>query len=330
MTEVRLIIGSGGVGKTTLVTHLAMGQVLKGKKVLAITFDPSLRLGDLLNHNTVKDEKNLEIFLIDPNKVFAILLQNLKNQNQDDLRSNKLFKNLLEEIVGLQEFTSLYYLNQAMHSNKYDYIVVDTPPFQNALDFFEAPQKLKNMFESKVLRFFLGPQNEGLMSSFVKSSGKLAIKTLRNLTGMDFFKQLLDFIQALEDMQPLILETLNSCESDFRSGKIQIDYISLYSGSQVEQAESFILKLADLNLKLSKYYLSKYPGQLEHTDLITKNEFKVFSDYIDLKKSDQKATESRLRTIAEKYNLETIRIPYLTWNPSDPYEVARQWDDIIR
>lgn len=327
MTSVRVVVGGGGVGKTTLVTARSLRSAYQGQKTLALTFDPSLRLKDLLNQELTFQNKNLDVFFIDPSQIFEDLLSQVSAEDAQIFKSNKLFKYLLEGIVGLQEFTSLYYLMRMIQSRKYDVIYVDTPPFQNALEFFQAPEKLKRLFESRVLGLFIDSEREGLFKSLIKSSSRIALKTLQSLTGLDFFKQLLDFIRVLEKVKPHVLDTLDDVDHALHDGRILVDYISAYGPEPIQQADAFIDELKNMNLEVSHYYLSKYPGEwdifLENAEKDTTSPLQRF---LRKKALEGKKTEELLRDLSEKHKIDIIRVPYFTENIGLT-DMAEKWDE---
>lgn len=331
VAEVSVIVGSGGVGKTTLVSVRALSSAMSGRKTLAMTFDPSLRLKDILNLEVKESTQNLEVFLIDPKKIFEHLLGRLESkEEQEELLQNKLFQNLLTRIVGVQEFTSLYYLTQKM-SEDYDFIYVDTPPFQNALEFFDGPQKLRRLFESKVLDLFLESQAEGLFKSFIKSSSRIALKTLKGLTGLDFFKQLLDFINILEKVRPIVLQTLNQAEEAFANGQIQVDYVGLYKADNIHQAEDFISEIVGRGLHLKSYYLSKYVD-VDAIDLKTIESHRVSPVLSALMKNqaqEAQKSETLLKKLSSRYKLDMIRVPYFR-ESEDLKDIARNWNGLTK
>ena len=52
-----VVVGAGGVGKTTLSAALALQSARQGRRTLVMTFDPSLRLKDALGvGEAAKDE----------------------------------------------------------------------------------------------------------------------------------------------------------------------------------------------------------------------------------------------------------------------------------
>lgn len=326
-TEVEVFVGGGGVGKTTLVTLRAINESHQKKKVLAITFDPSLRLGDLLN-NDLKTNLDLDVFLVNPKQMFSQILSDLNYEGSESFKNNKLFKNLLESITGLQEFTSLYHLNHTMKLGLYDLILVDTPPFQNALDFFEAPQKLRRFFESTAIKLLIATEAKGLVSGLFKASSRVALKVLKNLTGLDFFNQLQEFLYALEKMRPVILKTLEESEKNFKSGKIKLNYISLFTAMHAEQAKSFLYELNSRELRVSKYYLSKYPGELNNIIENLGPSANRFQEFLIARSQNAQNAKLHLRELKQKYKIETVFVPY--FEPESLNEVGRNLNDITK
>ena len=129
MGEVIVITsGKGGVGKTTTTSALAAGLGKKGEKVLAIDLDPQGNLGFSLGLDIDEGET-----------IYDVLTQNAPIeeaiQEADDcdvIPSNIL---LSEAEIAFQRDSRELLLQDALHSvkDKYDFIVIDTPPALNIL-----------------------------------------------------------------------------------------------------------------------------------------------------------------------------------------------------
>ncbi len=192
----RMIItcGTGGVGKTTLSAALALrASILHGKKTLILTIDPAKRLAQALG---------LSIKLITPTD----LTENIRQTHpisgsfwaamphtslQEFLRSlsidEKIFENPFfsiysQEFAGMHEYMAL---ERILHySQDYDLLIVDTPPSNDALHFFQAPKILEDFFDEKMVQL-----------SFLSLSKALSL--LERLAGKDFFHPLLEFINLI-------------------------------------------------------------------------------------------------------------------------------------
>ncbi len=56
-----IVVGAGGVGKTTLAAALALEKARSGDDTLVMTFDPSLRLKDTLGIGDKQDADEVEV-----------------------------------------------------------------------------------------------------------------------------------------------------------------------------------------------------------------------------------------------------------------------------
>src|SRR5207249_1355915 len=72
-------------------------------------------------------------------------------------------------------------------SGRYDVVVLDTPPTQNALDFLHAPDRILDLLENDAARLVLGPMlTAGKIGLKLFNLGSTyVLKTLARFTGAD-------------------------------------------------------------------------------------------------------------------------------------------------
>src|SRR3954449_5476295 len=174
----RIVIcaGSGGVGKTTTAAALAMGLAERGAKVAVVTIDPAKRLADALGLEDLGNEPRLvaperfaghgvevrgELWamMLDAKRTFDQLIERLApdERTRDEVFANRIYQQLSSAVAGSQEFTAIAKLYELDQDGGFDLLVLDTPPSRNALDFLDAPQRLKGFFQGRAIRMFLRP-----------------------------------------------------------------------------------------------------------------------------------------------------------------------------
>lgn len=227
-TKVIVSIGSGGVGKTTFSAGLSYALAVEGYKVLVLTIDPSKRLATTLgiqgatgtvkvplsslvgiaegvnNSDSKTDTGELFASVVDHRTVFDnfIMKASTKTEDAQKILQNKLYQQLSTSLSGSQEFTALEKLYSCYEEQKYDYIVLDTPPSKHAIDFLNAPEKLANLFNENITKWFKDTQHGGNWFTAVVNSGtKQVLKALEMLTGSDFIKELSLFFRHINDWQ---------------------------------------------------------------------------------------------------------------------------------
>lgn len=203
--------GAGGVGKTTMAAALGLRAARDGRKVLVVTVDPARRLADamgLKRMNEIQrvctfDRGELSAEMIDPGKVFADFVRRSSSRPEaaERLLQNRLFQQLTSTVSGSQEFTSLERLLEATEDSRYDLIILDTPPAQNATDFLRSPERIFALFQDSVTQWFIQKGGEGFLQKAFHRSTRTVFSALEKITGKGFLTELSDFFMAAADIQ---------------------------------------------------------------------------------------------------------------------------------
>jgi anion-transporting ArsA/GET3 family ATPase len=162
-----VVVGSGGVGKTTLAAALALGSADAGLETLVMTFDPSLRLKDTLGIGEAARDTEVEVSgaprlsasLLDARRTFDRLIERYAPDEEARRRilENRYYTHLAGGLAGILEYMAVERLFEVAKSERYARIVLDTPPTRQALDFLEAPDRIVSFLNSGVLKLALRP-----------------------------------------------------------------------------------------------------------------------------------------------------------------------------
>jgi anion-transporting ArsA/GET3 family ATPase len=215
--RVCICAGAGGVGKTTTSAAIAMGMAARGLKVAVLTIDPAKRLANSLGlpelgneERMVEPERFAAAGLEMRGELWAMMLDAKRTWDEvierhasdeatrDAVLQNRVYQELSNAIAGSTEYMAIEKLFELHHENRFDLLVLDTPPTRNALDFLEAPERLARFVDSRSLAFFLKPGRLGL-KVFGRGSG-LVFGVLKRVTGIDLLKDLSEFFQSFGDM----------------------------------------------------------------------------------------------------------------------------------
>jgi anion-transporting ArsA/GET3 family ATPase len=215
--RVVICAGAGGVGKTTTSAAIAMGMAARGLKVAVLTIDPAKRLANSLGlpelgneERMVDPERFAEAGLEMRGELWAMMLDAKRTwdevierhasdeRTRDAVLQNRVYQELSNAVAGSTEYMAIEKLFELYHEDRYDLLVLDTPPTRNALEFLEAPERLSHFVDSRSLSFFLKPGRLG-MKVFGRGSG-LVFSLLKRVTGIDLLKDLSEFFQSFGDM----------------------------------------------------------------------------------------------------------------------------------
>ncbi len=167
--RVVVVVGAGGVGKTTIAAALGVLSARAGADTLVMTFDPSLRLKDALGVGEAARTRDVAVALDAPGALHASLLDardtfdRLVARYAPDERArnrilaNRFYDHLSGTLGGVLEYMAVERLFEVAAAGRYERVILDTPPTRQALDFLEAPQRIVAFLDSGALRIALRP-----------------------------------------------------------------------------------------------------------------------------------------------------------------------------
>jgi len=213
--------GSGGVGKTTTAASLALWGAMQGRHAIVLTIDPARRLADSLGigpiGNTpvrVAPETFARAGLLVKGTLNAMMLDQKGSWDElverhaptpearDRILANRFYKQLSQSFAGSQEYMAVEQLGELDSSGRYDLIVVDTPPTQHALDFLEAPDRLLDFLDRKIVRWFVRPSMSAGWSAFqaMNKTVGFILRKIEEVTGVGTFAEVSDFFESMSSL----------------------------------------------------------------------------------------------------------------------------------
>lgn len=228
-----IVVGSGGVGKTTLAASLGVLSARQGKDTLVMTFDPSMRLKQALGVGEDARLREVPVALDAPGELHASLLDarltfdRLIERYAPDEESrrrvleNRFYQHLSGTLGGILEYMAVERLFEVAADGKYAQVILDTPPTRQALDFLEAPSRIVGFLDSGALRVALKGwfDEEGHLKAATRWGplGRRAERFLDEVVGMDLLRDMAEFFQAFGPLYQGFRERATQVEALLRS-----------------------------------------------------------------------------------------------------------------
>ncbi|GAA5047880.1 ArsA family ATPase [Nocardia callitridis] len=202
--------GSGGVGKTTTAAAIALRAAERGRKVVVLTIDPARRLAQSLGVAALDNvpqrvaldpaaKGELHAMMLNMRRTFDdMVLEHTSAEKAEQIFANPFYQTVASSFGGTQEYMAMEKLGQLAGHKEWDLIVVDTPPSRNALDFLDAPKRLGNFLNGKMIRVIMAPGRG--VTRLVTGAMSLAVRGVSTIVGGQMLKDASNFLQSLESL----------------------------------------------------------------------------------------------------------------------------------
>jgi len=121
---------------------------------------------------------------------------------RDRVLDNPIYQHASDALSGSVEYSAMEKVFELHQSGQYDLIVVDTPPAQHALDFLDAPARLLDFLDSRLVALLIHPAFAAGRFGFrlFQRSTQRVLRALEQVTGLGFLEDISEFLLAFEGM----------------------------------------------------------------------------------------------------------------------------------
>lgn len=225
--------GSGGVGKTTTAASLAVYAALSGRRTMVMTIDPAKRLANALGVRTLGGidsavtvdglpKGRLSAMMLDQKGAWDEMVE--RHAPSEEVRQkileNRFYQHLSQSFAGSQDYMAIEQLCALHASGDYDLIVVDTPPTRHALDFLEAPQRIADFLDRRIIKWFVRPYFSASWSTMrlVNRTAGFLFRRLEDATGISALVEVSEFFTSMsglfEGFEPRVRRVYDLLRSD--------------------------------------------------------------------------------------------------------------------
>jgi anion-transporting ArsA/GET3 family ATPase len=274
-----IVLGTGGVGKTTIAASLGVAAARAGLKTAVITVDPSRRLRDALGLEqlggkpTPLGSRRLEAAGLDPALQFFAMVLDVKGAwdglierftadpaVRQRILTNPFYRQLTSHFAGSEAYAALEQLYDLHSRGDFDLIVVDTPPAADAFEFLQAPAHLSRLLDSRVARWLFTPYVSAGRFAMRLASGaaRFVVRELERFAGATVLSSISDFFTAAQQALDGMVDQLNKAETLLHSGTVNFLLVTGSEDERLRQARALIEQMKAERLNLSTIVINRF------------------------------------------------------------------------
>jgi anion-transporting ArsA/GET3 family ATPase len=253
--EIVIVCGPGGVGKTTTAAALATAAAARtSARVLVLTVDPARRLADALgldaldNSETridpalfkqaaIRPKGELYAAMLDTSRAWDALIERFApSSSVEQILANPFYRNVTGRFAHSHEYIAMERLYELHVRGEYDLLVIDTPPSQSALDFLDAPQKMNELFSSRVLRW-LGSSTR---SRLFEVASRPFFQIAGHVLGDEVLNDIAGFLSLFQGMYPGFIERSKAVSSLIRDSRTTFMVVTTLERGPFDEARRLL------------------------------------------------------------------------------------------
>jgi anion-transporting ArsA/GET3 family ATPase len=283
-----MVVGSGGVGKTTTSAALALAAAQRGRRVVVLTIDPAKRLANSLGLDRMGGEPTpidlgalkegvapggaLWALMLDARRTFDALILSVAPDRAlaERILANGVYRAMADALAGSQDYMASEKLHDLLRDPRFDLVVIDTPPVENALDFLESPGRVVRFLDEKVVGWFVpGPSPAGLFAGLAKrlvaGPARVVQALLEAVFGTEFVADFTEFMTLFQALFRGFRDRHAAVAGDLRDARTRFVVVTAPTAASVRVASFFHRALAERALPYAGTVVNQLHGVADET-----------------------------------------------------------------
>jgi anion-transporting ArsA/GET3 family ATPase len=213
--QVIVCCGAGGVGKTTMSAAVATAAAQRGRRVVVVTVDPARRLADALGlvdglgadpeaidlADRIEGDGELWAMMLDADVELERVIRTHATTEEQARRAlaNRFTRTIGDSLGGTQEYMATEVVHRLVNDDRFDLVVVDTPPSAQALDVLDAPDVLVRFLEHPVFGLLMG--SGGRRMRLLSAATQPIVRAIGRVIGSDVLADVVEFLREFSGME---------------------------------------------------------------------------------------------------------------------------------
>jgi anion-transporting ArsA/GET3 family ATPase len=172
---------------------------------------------------------------------------------------NRFYRQVSAALAGSHEYMAMEKLLDLSSEERFDLILLDTPPTRHALDFLTAPDRMMGVLDTSVLRWLLKPYFIAgrLTIKVATRTGALALKLADRALGLQFLQDLSEFFLAFEGMYEGFKERAGRVHELLRDGGSGFVLVASPARTTLDEALYFHRRLREGGMPFVSFVVNR-------------------------------------------------------------------------
>jgi anion-transporting ArsA/GET3 family ATPase len=205
-------------------------------------------------------DTELYAMMLDMRRTFDDMVStHAEPERAEKIIANPFYQTISSSFSGTQEYMAMEKLGQLAGTGQWDLIVVDTPPSRSALDFLDAPQRMSNFLDGRMIRLLSAPARAGGrgLRRLVGAGFALFAKAVSTILGGQMLADASAFVQAFDTMFGGFRERATTTYALLRSPGTAFVVVAAPQPDALREAAYFVDRLAGEEMPLAGLVLNR-------------------------------------------------------------------------
>jgi anion-transporting ArsA/GET3 family ATPase len=277
--SITILLGTGGVGKTTIAAALALAGASARLNTAVITVDPSERLRDApglahlggeptrigarqLSAAGLDRHLQLSAMMLDVSGEWDAIIKRFVTDPATRARifENPFYKSLTAEFAGSEAFAALQRLYDLHQTAGFELEVVDTPPASHSFEFLQTPARMIRLLDSRTARWLFTPSlSAGRIAMRVASeTARFVVREIERFAGGSVLSTITDFFAAMAESMDAIIDRMHKTEALLHSPAVKFVMVTTAEPDRIRQARELLSQMDSEGLKLSAIVINRF------------------------------------------------------------------------
>src|SRR5579862_414432 len=277
--SIPILLGTGGVGKTTIAAALALAGASASLNTAVITVDPSKRLRDALGlarlggQPTRIGARQLAAAGLDAHLQLSAMMLDVSGEwdaiikrfvtdakTREKIFDNPFYKSLTAEFAGSEAFAALQRLYDLHQTGAFELEVVDTPPASHSFEFLQTPARLIRLLDSRTARWLFTPSLSAsrIAMKVASNAARFVVREIERFAGSNVLSTITDFFAAMAESMDGIIDRLQKTEALLHSPAVKFVMVTTAEPDRIRQARELLAQMESEGLKLSAIVINRF------------------------------------------------------------------------